>query len=168
MQDKRRGSHKCQVKDMVAGKGREASAVHFPDTVPHKHSCWAPLCRQVSCDRVTAPAQQEPAVSQHLVPIKLLIRSGSATALGWFHPANGSVCSGQLELPPLLGPSTGHPPQRNSCCLRGLLRQRWFLWSHSTPQGPQRLPSKSKSLLALLSPKKIQKLNFQKFALAKT
>lgn len=65
---------------------------------------------------MTAPAQQETTpqraspVSQHLVPIKLLMSFSSATALGWFHPTHGTVSSGQLELPgSLLGPPTGHP-----------------------------------------------------------
>lgn len=72
--------------------------------------------RLVCCEWAIAPAQQEASpqraspVSEHLVPIKLLISLSSATALGWFHPAHGSVSSGQLELPcSLLGPPTGHP-----------------------------------------------------------
>lgn len=74
--------------------------------------------RLLSRDWVTAPAQQKTTpqraspVSQHLVPIKLLISfsSATATALGWFHPTHGSVSSGQLELPSsLLRPPTGHP-----------------------------------------------------------
>lgn len=72
--------------------------------------------RLLSRDWVTAPAQQKTTpqraspVSQHLVPIKLLISFSSATALGWFHPTHGSVSSGQLELPSsLLRPPTGHP-----------------------------------------------------------
>lgn len=72
--------------------------------------------RLVCCEWAIASAQQEAApprarwVSEHLVPIKLLICLGSVTALGWFHPAHGSVSSGQLELPwSFLGPPTGHP-----------------------------------------------------------
>lgn len=83
----------------------------------HNQLLHASPHRLLSCDCLTAPAQQETttplrasSVSQHLVPIKLLMSFSSATALGWFHPTHGTVSSGQLELPgSLLGPPTGHP-----------------------------------------------------------
>lgn len=155
-------------------------------TLCHTNTAALSANRLVCCEWAIAPAQQEASpqrasrVSEHLVPIKLLISLSSATALGWFHPAHGSVSSGQLELPcSLLGPPTGHPGHQlatHYSIIAGNSEvssqaEGCFLLSDSAPQGPHRLPSKSRSLLSLLSQKKIfKKLNliFQMFILAKT
>lgn len=166
-------------------RGRWVS--EFISQTPCHTTAAAPLLyanRLVCCEWAIALAQQEAAaqrasqVSEHLVPIKLLISLSSVTALGWFHPAHGSVSSGQLELPcSLLGPPTGHPGHQLATHYNIIAgnsevssqAEGGFLLSSSAPQGPQRLPSKSRPLLSLLSHKKNQskKLNFQMFVLAK-
>lgn len=139
--------------------------------------------RLVCCEWAIASAQQEAApprarrVSEHLVPIKLLICLGSVTALGWFHPAHGSVSRGQLELPwSFLGPPTGHPGHQlaTHCNRRASYSkvsseaERWFLPADSTPQGPE-TPKQIKAFIifAFTIKQTNKKPPFQMFVLAK-
>lgn len=178
-----------EVEDAAAGRGHEGGEADGSPSVFLGHRATpAQLLRSSPqtgwlAGWATAPAQREAAprragrLSQHLVPIKLLISSSSATALGWIHPAHGSVSTGQLELPcSLLGPPTGHPGHQlatHYSIIAGNSEvssqaERRFLLSDSAPQGPQRLPSKARPLVSLLSQKKIlKKLNFRMFVLAK-
>lgn len=151
------------------GKADRAQICQLQHASPHRLLCRA---------WVTAPAQQGTApqrgstVSQHLVPIKLLISFSSATALGWFHPTHGTASSGQLELPSsLLGPPTGHPGNQlaTHCSIiagnsRGVFSGRkMFLtvsqYSSGTNEGLH--------LLSHIQKIKIKTLNFHKFALAR-